>query len=794
MKIIQDINKNCVLNRILITRIIFLRGLSLIYLIFFISVYNQIQGLWGKDGILPSNLFLSRIKIELKNNYFISYPTLAWFLNLNSNSIENYMYIITIIGILISLLILFKNKYLTNCIGFFILWYILYNINLLGQSFTKFSCDTLLSEIGFITIFFAPFSFDGLKYINYITQINNIAFYLLKFILLKYMLSTGINIIGSKSPFWLSFNGLNYFFEALAVPTPLSYIFHYSLKDKFKKIISAFCYFILLYIPFGYFLVWRRICIYAGQITFIFNLLLALVENYGVLHLLIFLLNSLNFDDMFYRSILNKKILNYFTLDYLSIIIPIYIKEKRERNKLINQEENKLISIKEKIDAEKDENKIIQLKKEYTIIRRKILDLVDDEGYNDSRIEDTLIISSNITKEIYYFVNFLCANLFIVFIYLYPIKNLLNNSLLLHETIKHKLKLPLIILCIYIYLIILIIIIINIGYKLKNALLSEKNIMSSIVTKMIEYNNNDFIEDSDNNGSVNKNFSDSFFKISFQIIKYVLIIVLFTIYFIGSVKFFLLNIDIDLFEEKIRTSKLANEIEKNNYAFIKYIVSISDNLFSNYDIYGIYGNIQSEILSDMGRSELEFEYTIFNHNVSKWYNINYGYRKSPKFLFFYLPRLYFKLFDAAQIENLDDDPWIIAFLSKIFERNKVVLDLLGYEVEEKNILYQYSFFYKIKNFMIGVKKEQMIKEEIDKIRIDIFKYKFNKSSKNSFYIRKRYKEYLAQIEKYGINLILYEKMNFTKPNDNKNIQLNKFQFVPIIDIIIIIILMKKIIF
>ena len=109
MKEIQKINKECVSNRILITRIIFLRFLSIIYLLSFLSLYCQIQGLWGNSGILPANLFLSKIK-EKNSNYIFSYPSIIWLFNLNINSyqIENFLYIICIIGILVSLLVLFQ--------------------------------------------------------------------------------------------------------------------------------------------------------------------------------------------------------------------------------------------------------------------------------------------------------------------------------------------------------------------------------------------------------------------------------------------------------------------------------------------------------------------------------------------------------------------------------------------------------------------------------------------------------------------------------------------------------------
>ena len=226
MKEIQKINKECVSNRILITRIIFLRFLSIIYLLSFLSLYGQIQGLWGNTGILPVNIFLLKIK-EKNPNYLISYPTIIWLFNLNEYSyqIENFLYIICIIGISVSLLVLFQYSYFFNFLGFSILWYIHYNFYIIGQVFMRFSWDELLLEVGFISIFFSPMNLNGNKVINHITHINNIVFYLLKLILLKFMISTGINIISSKCNYWNSFNGLNFFFEGQPLLSSYSYFF-----------------------------------------------------------------------------------------------------------------------------------------------------------------------------------------------------------------------------------------------------------------------------------------------------------------------------------------------------------------------------------------------------------------------------------------------------------------------------------------------------------------------------------------------------------------------------------------
>jgi hypothetical protein len=157
---------------------------------------------------------------------------------------EYLLYILCLTGIIIPIL---YNEYFLNSLFYFILWYIHYNFIILGQSFIRFALDGLLSEIGFISIFFASFSF---KSINYIFQLNNISFYALKFILAKFMVSTGINILGSQYPDWTTFNGLSFFFQGQLLLSSLSFYFHNYLSDNATKILSAFGYFCILYLPF----------------------------------------------------------------------------------------------------------------------------------------------------------------------------------------------------------------------------------------------------------------------------------------------------------------------------------------------------------------------------------------------------------------------------------------------------------------------------------------------------------------------------------------------------------------
>ena len=316
----------------------------------------------------------------------------------------------------------------------------------------SFSWDELLLEIGFISIFFSPINLNGNKVINHITHINNIAFYLLKLILLKFMISTGINIISSKCNYWNSFNGLNFFFEGQPLLSSYSYFFQASISPKIKKIISALGYFCMIYLPFGYFLVWRRFSIYAGQITFIFNLFLIFARNYGYLNLLIIALNILNFDDYFFRSIFSYNLLQFLKLDYLSPVIPLYIKEMKERKKLLSEKENKVIEIKKELDNEKENKKKVDLKIKYYNAKQEVINLIEDEYTDGPKIELSLKVDSNILNELLIFINFFCLNLILVYFLIYPINNLLSDTLIIKNKSPHEYKSIIIIFSMLIYL------------------------------------------------------------------------------------------------------------------------------------------------------------------------------------------------------------------------------------------------------------------------------------------------------------------------------------------------------
>ena len=128
---------------------------------------------------------------------------------------------------------------------------------------------------------------------------------------------------------------------------------------------------------------------------------------------------------------------------------------------------------------------------------------------------------------------------------------------------------------------------------------------------------------------------------------------------------------------------------------------------------------------------------------------------------------------------------------KLLEKNPVTLDLLGYEVEEKEPYYKLSMFDKIKNLYLGVEKPIMDMVP-RKVKIELYNYKFKEKSKNKvLFMRKKIREFLGNIEKYALSSI-FKMYGLPEIDEKRKIYINPFQYIPIVDLLVIFFLLKQI--
>ncbi len=263
----------------------FLRALGVVYLIAFISLWVQIDGLIGANGILPVREFLALVHERLGLGGVRLLPTLCWF-----NSSNAFLYLLCGAGVLSSLLVLFD---LIPAIGLGLSFVFYLSLTLAGQAFLSFQWDILLLETGFLAIFFAPWKIWSHNSTASGSQVSRPALFLLKLLLFKLMLMSGIVKLTSGDPswgwanhglHWSAMTALDYHYWSQPLPTIFAWYADKS-PEWFKHLSVAVCLFVEIVVPF---FIWapRRLRLIACGLLIFLQLAIAVTGNYCFFNLL----------------------------------------------------------------------------------------------------------------------------------------------------------------------------------------------------------------------------------------------------------------------------------------------------------------------------------------------------------------------------------------------------------------------------------------------------------------------------------------------------------------------------
>uniref|UniRef100_H2YCN7 Lipase maturation factor n=1 Tax=Ciona savignyi TaxID=51511 RepID=H2YCN7_CIOSA len=127
------------------TRNLFLILIGLVYMLAFASLYPQIPGLYGRNGITPVHNTLQQMSQHNKDSsqtaesYFLKQPTLLWFMQMEPHIA---MELLCVAGILISFLCMIWQRIRTMP-TYFILWLLYLSLYKVGDTFLWFQWDIL---------------------------------------------------------------------------------------------------------------------------------------------------------------------------------------------------------------------------------------------------------------------------------------------------------------------------------------------------------------------------------------------------------------------------------------------------------------------------------------------------------------------------------------------------------------------------------------------------------------------------------------------------------------------------
>lgn len=279
-----------------LTRWVFLRALGVVYLIAFVSLWMQVTGLIGHNGILPEDQFMSAVKQQCDNSAigierFRIVPTLCWL-----SSSNGFLLFQCAAGTALALVLIIGIAPTTVLA---LLWLLYLSLVTVGQDFLAFQWDNLLLEAGFLAIFLAPLQL--LPGLLREPPPSRTILWLLRFLLFKLMFSSGCVKWTSGDPSWRNLTALTFHYQTQPLPTWIAWYANQS-PLWFMKLSCAVMFGIEIGVPFLIFAPRTLRFFAAGAIAFL-QILILLTGNYTFFNWLTLALCLLLLDDFAIKKI-----------------------------------------------------------------------------------------------------------------------------------------------------------------------------------------------------------------------------------------------------------------------------------------------------------------------------------------------------------------------------------------------------------------------------------------------------------------------------------------------------------
>ena len=232
------------------SRLLFERGLALIYLVAFLVAANQFVPLLGERGLEPVPEFVRSVPFRTSPSLFylmprdVAFRAVAW------------------IGVVLSLLAVAgipqRIGMAASAAVWFALWVLYLSFVNVGQTFYGFGWETLLLETGFLTIFAGSSRMLP----------SAVLVWLYRWLLFRLMFGAGL-IKLRGDPCWRDLTCLDYFFETQPIPNGLSWYFHW-LPPSVHHAGVMFNHIVEIAVPFLYLLP-QPVAAIGGVITIVFQ-------------------------------------------------------------------------------------------------------------------------------------------------------------------------------------------------------------------------------------------------------------------------------------------------------------------------------------------------------------------------------------------------------------------------------------------------------------------------------------------------------------------------------------------
>ncbi|KAM9582383.1 lipase maturation factor 2 isoform 2-T2 [Guaruba guarouba] len=263
-------------------RALLLAGVAAAYLAAFASLYVQVPGLYGRDGILPARRVL-RLSGKGLWEQLRDFPTLLWLGPSLGLDTELAMELLCLLGVLCSFGALLLEP-LRDSLLFALLWVLYLSLYQVGQVFLYFQWDSLLLEAGFLAVLVAPLHLLSGGAPAWRPH-DGVTFWLMRWLLFRLMFASGVVKLTSRCPTWWGLTALTYHYETQCIPTPAAWFAH-QLPVWFQKLSVVATYVIEVAVPVLFFAPIRRLRLFSFYSQVLLQVLIILTGNYNFFNML----------------------------------------------------------------------------------------------------------------------------------------------------------------------------------------------------------------------------------------------------------------------------------------------------------------------------------------------------------------------------------------------------------------------------------------------------------------------------------------------------------------------------
>jgi len=395
-----------------------------------------------------------------------------------------------------------------------------------------------------------------------------------------------------------------------------------------------------------------------------------LLGNNGYLNVLIIILNISNFDDEFLSCVIPKFIYKYFDLSVQKQV-------KIKKPKVISMIEN-LENLKKKSNSNKPNKSNLENENDFSKSENKYeannyyYQLEEDIDFKKSS-------KSSLGYEIMFFLNFSAVYALFLFLYLFPLKDILMNEVKFSTNkVVDFYKKFMVYFCHLVFIVFIYNFLKNYLDEFVNSfVLSDDTINLALKNARSNKKENqepNFEEKKKSSILPFLNQSFSFFSSLLVLLKNFLILIIMIFYFFASSKAFYKSLNIDY-----KTDLKISTLEK------PFLMAFDNpyKIFENFKIIHSY-NILTEYQIKYSRHELEFKFTSSEGKQDKFdyaaKRFSVSDNNNLNVINLYFPRLDFILYKSAisDSEQINQNLYLAILCGKILERNPVTLDLLKY--------------------------------------------------------------------------------------------------------------------